>query len=139
VRRLHGTARKGQALNPAIKTLSDHRLMLEEKELDAVLIATPQHALPALRRLARCGQACVPGEDHGLHRGARQEDARGIQAVKGSSGAGGHQACSSGHVIDAKSYLEGGKLGKITAVDATMYRNTPHGKPQWARAPRGPI
>jgi len=35
------------------------------------------------------------------------------------------------HVIDAKSYLEGGKLGKITAVDATMYRNTPHGKPQW--------
>ena len=46
----------------------------------------------------------------------------------------GHQSCSSGNVVDAKNFLEGGRLGKITAVDATMYRNTPHGKPQWSRA-----
>jgi predicted dehydrogenase len=48
----------------------------------------------------------------------------------------GHQSCSSGNVVDAKHFLEGDRLGKITAVDATMYRNTPHGKPQWSRAVR---
>lgn len=45
----------------------------------------------------------------------------------------GHQSCSSGHVPDVQSFLSNGKLGQITAIDATMYRNTPHGKPQWTR------
>ncbi len=34
---------------------------------------------------------------------------------------------------DAQSFLATSNIGKITAVHMHMYRNTPHGKPQWAR------
>ena len=45
----------------------------------------------------------------------------------------GHQGCSSGQARDAASFLAAGYLGKVTAIHAHMYRNTPHGKPQWSR------
>jgi predicted dehydrogenase len=45
----------------------------------------------------------------------------------------GHQACSSGQVTDAARFLNSGHVGKVTAIRANMYRNTPHGKPQWSR------
>jgi predicted dehydrogenase len=45
----------------------------------------------------------------------------------------GHQSCSLGHVTDALNYLASGSVGHITAIRANMYRNTPHGKPQWTR------
>ncbi len=45
----------------------------------------------------------------------------------------GHQACSLGHVADASNYLASGAVGQVTAIRAHMYRNTPHGKPQWTR------
>src|SRR5882672_6160722 len=129
---------KAKALNPGIKTFIDHRLMLEEKELDAVLIATPQHlhcqhfvdSLEAGKHVYQEKTMAFTVE-HAKKMRAAYEAVKGKQVVQV-----GHQACSSGHVIDEKAFLEGGKLGKISAVDATMYRNTPHGKPQWARAVR---
>jgi predicted dehydrogenase len=45
----------------------------------------------------------------------------------------GHQGLSSGQVPDAASFLKPELMGKITAIHAHMFRNTPHGKPQWAR------
>jgi predicted dehydrogenase len=40
-------------------------------------------------------------------------------------------------MIDAQQWLsDPQKLGKITAIDMHMYRNTPHGKPQWSRTAR---
>jgi predicted dehydrogenase len=36
-------------------------------------------------------------------------------------------------VADAASFLATGNVGKITAIHSHMYRNTPHGKPQWSR------
>lgn len=45
----------------------------------------------------------------------------------------GHQSCSFGMVKDAEAFARSGKLGKVTAIHAHMYRNTPHGKPQWSR------
>ena len=38
-----------------------------------------------------------------------------------------------GHVTDASNYLASGAVGQVTAIRAHMYRNTPHGKPQWTR------
>jgi predicted dehydrogenase len=45
----------------------------------------------------------------------------------------GHQSCSSGQAQDVVEFLAGKRLGKITALHMHMYRNTPHGKPQWSR------
>ena len=40
-------------------------------------------------------------------------------------------------MIDAQQWLsDPQRLGKITAIDMNMYRNTPHGKPQWSRTAR---
>ena len=38
-----------------------------------------------------------------------------------------------GQVIDANNFRKTGNVGKVTAIHAHMYRNTPHGKPQWSR------
>ncbi|NUN02451.1 MAG: gfo/Idh/MocA family oxidoreductase, partial [Bryobacteraceae bacterium] len=45
----------------------------------------------------------------------------------------GHQSCSSGQIADATRFADPAAMGKITAIHAHMYRNTPHGKPQWTR------
>jgi predicted dehydrogenase len=129
---------KAKLLAPAIKTFIDHRLMLEEKDLDAVLIATPQHlhcqhfvdAIGAGKHVYQEKTMAFTVE-HAKRMRAAYEPVKTKQVVEI-----GHQYCSSGNVVDAKGFLEGGKLGKITAIDATMYRNTPHGKAQWSRAVR---
>jgi predicted dehydrogenase len=45
----------------------------------------------------------------------------------------GHQYTSSAQIADAQSFLKPELMGKITAIHSHMYRNTPHGKPQWSR------
>jgi len=120
---------------PDAKTYLDYRHLLEDPSVDAVLIATPQHlhcehftaALEAGKHVyqektmaftvahARKMRAAVEGA------GAR----RTVQI--------GHQYTSTGAVTDAMTFLKGDLMGRITAIDAHMYRNTPHGKPQWAR------
>jgi hypothetical protein len=129
---------KAKTIGPAIKTFIDHRLMLEEHDLDAILIATPQHlhcehfvdSISAGKHVYQ-EKTMAFTVDHAKRMRAVYEPVKVKQVVQV-----GHQACSSGHVPDAQSFLAGGKLGQITAIDATMYRNTPHGKPQWWRPVR---
>lgn len=47
----------------------------------------------------------------------------------------GHQSVSSGQMADAVRFLTESEtpVGKITSIRASMFRNSPHGKPQWAR------
>jgi len=45
----------------------------------------------------------------------------------------GHQYTSAGHIPDAIGFYTPELMGKVTAIHAHMYRNTPHGKPQWSR------
>ncbi len=126
---------KAKALAPDIKTFIDDRLMLEQKDLDFVLIATPQHlhcehfvdAIQAGKHVYQ-EKTMAFTVAHAKRMRDAYEPVKSKQVVQV-----GHQACSSGHVPDAVSFLSDGKLGKITAIDATMYRNTPHGKPQWSR------
>jgi len=126
---------RAKSVAPAVKTFIDHRLLLEEKDLDAVLIATPQHlhcehfvdCLHAGKHVYQEKTIAFTVE-HGKRMRAAYEPVKTKQVVQI-----GHQACSSGHVPDVQNFLAGGRLGQITAIDATMYRNTPHGKPQWAR------
>jgi predicted dehydrogenase len=121
-------------LAPAARTYLDYRLLLEDPSVDAVLIATPPHLH---------AEHFTAALDHGKHvylektmaftvehakrmRAARERAARCVVQI-------GHQHCSSGQVADAVAFASGGRLGKITAIHAHMYRNTPRGKPQWSR------
>lgn len=126
---------KSLANNPSGFTVhTDYRALLENKSIDAVLIATPQHlhgecfiaAMDAGKHVYQ-EKAMAFTVDHAKQmRAARERSSRSVVQV-------GHQACSSGHVADALSYLQSGSLGQITAIHARMHRNTPAGKPQWTR------
>ena len=126
---------KAKAIAPAIKTYIDHRLLLEDKDLDAILIATPQHLhCEHFVDSIHSGKHVYQEKTmafmlaHAKRMRAAYEPVKTKQVVQV-----GHQACSSGHAIDARAFLANDRLGQITAIDATMYRNTPHGKPQWSR------
>jgi predicted dehydrogenase len=120
---------------PNAKTYLDYRHLLEDKNIDAVLIATPQHL--------HC-EHFTASLDAGKH--VYQEKtmaftvahAKAMRAAVERAGTKravqiGHQWTSYGHVPDALTFLKPELVGKITSVEAHMYRNTPHGKPQWAR------
>lgn len=119
---------------PNIKGFLDYRYVLDDKSIDAVLIATPQHlhcehftaALDAGKHVYQEKTMAFTVEHAKRMRAAYKRAGRRTVQI-------GHQSCSSGQVTDAFSFLNSGFLGKITAIHAHMYRNTPHGKPQWSR------
>lgn len=119
---------------PNAKTYLDYRHLLEDKNVDAVLIATPQHlhaehfvaSLEAGKHVYQEKTMAFTVEHAKRMRAAYQKAKNLVVQI-------GHQSSSSGQIKDAANFLAGGKLGKITAIHAHMYRNTPHGKPQWSR------
>jgi predicted dehydrogenase len=125
---------KLQAHAPAAKTYVDYRNLLEDKSIDAVIIATPQHL--------HC-EHFVASLEAGKHVYQEKTTAFSVEHAKRMRAAHlnapkltvqiGHQDCSSLQVADALRFLKDGKVGKITEIHSHMYRNTPHGQPQWTR------
>ncbi len=119
---------------PAAKTYLDYKYLLDDKNIDAVLIATPQH-LHAEHFIASLDSGKQVYQEKTM--AFTVDHARRMRVAYQKAGKRtvqiGHQYCSSGHVADAGEFLSGGKVGKVTAIHAHMYRNTPHGKPQWSR------
>jgi predicted dehydrogenase len=119
---------------PAAKTYLDYRHLLEDKAIDAVLVASPQHlhcehftaSLDAGKHVYQEKTMAFTVDHAKRMRAAYQRAGKRVVQI-------GHQHCSSGHVTDARHFLDAGLMGKITAIHAHMYRNTPHGKPQWSR------
>jgi predicted dehydrogenase len=126
---------QAKALAPNAKTHLDYRYLLEQKDVDAVIVATPQHlhcehflaSLDAGKHVYQ-EKTMAFTVDHAKKMRAAYQKVGGKQIVQI-----GHQSCSFGMVEDAKTFAAPGKLGKLTAIHGHMYRNTPHGKPQWAR------
>jgi len=123
-----------KALAPAASAHTDYRRLLEDRGIDAVLIASPphlhaEHFVAALEAGKHVYQEKVMALslDHAqwMLQACRRAPRLAVQI--------GHQACSSGVFADAEAFLASGRVGKITAIHAHMFRNTPHGKPQWAR------
>ncbi|MBI1786986.1 MAG: Gfo/Idh/MocA family oxidoreductase [Acidobacteria bacterium] len=119
---------------PNAKTYLDYRYLLDDKSIDAVLIATPQHlhcehfvaALDAGKHVYQEKTMAFTVDHAKRMRAAYKKQAKQVVQI-------GHQHCSSGQVTDAAAFLASGEVGKVTAIHAHMYRNTPHGKPQWSR------
>jgi predicted dehydrogenase len=125
---------EARALQPGVATYTDHRRLLEDHSIDAVLIATPQHLHAAhFVHSLQAGKhvyqektmAFTVAHANRMREAYRNASGRVVQI--------GHQSCSSGHVADAREFLTPANMGRITAVRMRMYRNTPHGKGQWAR------
>jgi predicted dehydrogenase len=123
-----------QRLAPVARTHRDYRSLLDDKSIDAVIIATPPHlhgeqfvqSLEAGKHVYQ-ERTMAFTLDHANHmRAAYRKCPRQIVQI-------GHQVCSSGQVSDALALLGAGHVGKITAIHMRSFRNTPHGKPQWSR------
>jgi predicted dehydrogenase len=130
--RRHDEAKK---IAPGIQTFSDHRKLLELKDLDAVIVATPlhSHARHFLDTLAAgkdlyCEKTMTWSiEEADVCLAAAKKNPKRIVGV-------GQQHNSAGYFVDAHKWIKEGLVGKVTHVESWMSRNTPRGKGQWVRA-----
>src|SRR5256712_4527632 len=116
-----------------IQTVNDHRRLLDMKDIDAVIVASPlhihaQHFLDTLAAgkdlyAEKTMTWSIPEAEQCLQ--AAKISDRIIQI--------GLQHESSGALADARKWIKDGLLGKVTQVESWMSRNTPHGKGQWVR------
>jgi len=119
---------------PTAAVYRDHRPLLEDQSIDAVIIATPQHlhcehfvdALAAGKHIYQEKTLAFTLDHAKRMRAAFRQSPNAVVQI-------GHQACSSGQMRDAVNFLATGQVGKITAIRMHWYRNAPHGKAQWAR------
>ncbi|HEV2399608.1 MAG TPA: Gfo/Idh/MocA family oxidoreductase [Candidatus Sulfotelmatobacter sp.] len=116
-----------KSLVPGIQTYTDFRRLLDDKSIDAVLIATPQHQhalnfVPAIQAGKDVYQektmAFNPDHAHRMRRavdGSNRVVQVGVQSVSG-------KAFSLAHELSTPD-----RLGTITAVHTHHYRNAPYG------------
>ncbi len=123
-----------KAILPNAQTYLDHRYILDDKSIDAVLIATPQH-LHCEHFVAslQAGKHVYQEKTMAFTVAHAKKMREAYKQSKGKVVQIGHQSCSSGLMTDARQMLNEQPMGKITAIHMTMYRNTPHGRPQWSR------
>jgi predicted dehydrogenase len=124
---------QAKSIVPTLRTFDDHRRLLDVKDIDAVLIASPlhMHAKHLLDTLAAGKDAyCEKTMTWSI---PEAEQCR--SAAKGSNRVVtiGLQHESSGSLADARKWIQQGLPGKITQVEAWMSRNSPHGQGQWVR------
>src|SRR5260370_12895777 len=128
--RRHEEARQ---LAPAVKTFADHRRLLDLKDLDAVIVASPLHCharhfidtIAAGKDLYSENTMTWSIEEAEACRDAARKSDRIVQI--------GLQHESLGSVADTRAWIKNGMAGKITHVESWMSRNTPKGKGQWVR------
>lgn len=129
-KRRHDEARN---MAPGIQTLDDYRRLLDMKDLDGVIVASPLHiherhfldTLAAGKDLysEKTMTWSLPEAERCL--AAAKKSDRIVQI--------GLQHESSGALADARKWLSQGIVGKVTQVESWMSRNTPHGQGQWVR------
>ncbi len=117
---------------PRANAYQDFRRLLDDKSVDAVLIATPQHQhalnfVPAIQAGKDIYQekTMAFNPDHAKRmRNALKDSGRVVQI--------GIQSTSSPAVERAREHLRSGRMGTITALHTHHYRNAPYGG--WKRA-----
>ena len=124
---------KARHLAPGIQTLNDHRRLLEMKDLDGIIVASPLH-LHAHHFL----DVLAAGKDLYCEKTMTWSIPEAEQCMVAANKSNrvvqiGLQHESSGALADAKKWIKDGMLGKITQVESWMSRNSPHGQGQWVR------
>ncbi len=118
---------EARALAPAVKTYNDYRRLLDDKSIDAVLIATPQHQ-HALNFVA----AMEAGKDVYQEKTMAFNPGHAKRMRKAFTGSGrvvqvGMQMNSAPSIGKIEELVAAGRLGTITAIQAHHYRNAPYG------------
>src|SRR6476620_8956197 len=118
---------------PGIQTLDDYRRLLEMKDIDGVIVASPLHI-----HARHFIDTLAAGKDLYAEKTMTwsiPEADKCLAAAKGSDRVVqiGLQHQSSGSLTDARQWIKDGWIGKVTHVESWMSRNTPHGKGQWVR------
>jgi predicted dehydrogenase len=118
---------------PNIETYDDPMRLLDRKDIDAVINATPLH-LHTKYFLA----ALSAGKDLYSEKTMTWDIPEAVTCLRAAKASRqivqiGLQHESSGELADAKSWIKQGMIGQITMVEAWMSRNTARGKGQWVR------
>ena len=118
---------------PGVTAYDDPMRLLERKDIDAVINATPLHLhAKYFHASLEAGKDLYSEKtmtwDIPEAVGCREAAAKSKQVIQI-----GLQHESSGELMDAKSWIQKGLTGKITMVDAWMSRNSKHGHGQWVR------
>jgi predicted dehydrogenase len=119
---------------PGIQTLDDHRRLLDMKDVDGVIVASPLHI-----HARHFMDTLAAGKDLYAEKTMTWSIAEADQCLEAAKKSDrviqiGLQHESSGALSDAKKWIKDGLVGKVTQVESWMSRNTPHGKGQWVRA-----
>ncbi|MBI1873372.1 MAG: Gfo/Idh/MocA family oxidoreductase [Acidobacteria bacterium] len=120
-------------LVPGVKAFTDHRRLLDLKDVDAVIVASPLHcharhfldSIAAGKDLYSEKTMTWSIPEAEACRSAAKQSNRVVQI--------GLQHVSAGEFFDARRWLADGLVGKVTHVESWMSRNTPRGKGQWVR------
>src|SRR5215813_11763631 len=125
---------EAKKIAPEIKPFNDHRKMLESKDVDAVIVATPLHC-----HARHFVDTLAAGKDMYCEKTMTwsiEEAESCLAAAKKASNrviGVGQQHQSAGYFMDARKWVKDGLVGKVTHVESWMSRNTPRGKGQWVR------
>jgi predicted dehydrogenase len=116
-----------KSIVPGIKTYQDHRRLLDEKAVDAVLIATPQH-LHAIHFIA----AVQAGKDVYQEKTMAFNPGHARRMRKALEGSGrivqvGMQMNSGAGIQKVRELATEGRMGTITAIQTHHFRNAPYG------------
>jgi predicted dehydrogenase len=118
---------EAKAIVPGIQTYTDFRRLLDDKGVDAVLIASPQHLhalhfVPAMQAGKDVYQekTMAFNPDHARRMRSAVEGSKNIVQI-------GIQSVSGPTYERAREHATPEKLGSVTAIHAHHYRNAPYG------------
>jgi predicted dehydrogenase len=124
---------QAKQMAPGIDVLDDHRSLLERKDIDAVIVASPLH----IHKL-HFVDVLAAGKDLYSEKTMTWSIAEAEECLAAAKKSDrvvqiGLQHESSGSLADARDWLKQGIVGNVTQVESWMSRNTPHGQGQWVR------
>ena len=124
---------EAKRMAPGIQTLDDHRRLLDMKDIDAVIVASPLHI-----HSRHFLDTLAAGKDLYSEKTMTWSVAEADQCLTAAKNSNrvvqiGLQHESSGSLADARKWIKDGIVGKVTQVESWMSRNSPHGKGQWVR------